>query len=236
MNTMKLIAMPALAALVLAACGGGGGLAPAMPDTEAVVPVVVAEPEGDAEHNRLVLPGFAAPDVDEAMFRLAHETYRAPSANQAAGGGGLAAASLALQAGAYALYAAERSAEYRANHAFFHADAMEIPELERALARKLGQPLNPEIPPGVLLRGQFPGGWRECHLVDCSLRDAVICDNARGECSFASYPPPGETKTSPAVCENPKRNCGTQLNLPSPLQHVFSPIEDMPYLTRISHQ
>ena len=158
MKTMKLIAMLASVVLVLSACGGGGGMVPAMPETPAAVPVMVAgaesvseservagaesvsepermagpeaasepgrvagpepepasaaEPEREPvpEHNRLVLPGFAAPDVDEAMFRLAHEPYNARGASHA--GGGLATASLALQAGAYALYMAERSEAY----------------------------------------------------------------------------------------------------------------------------
>ena len=129
MKPMMRIAMPALAVLVLAACGGGGGgagLVPAMPEApSAAEPVAVAAPEpepmaepvGGAEHNRLVLPGFVAPDVDDAMFRLAHEPYNAPSANQA--GGGLAAASLALQAGALVLYEAQRAAGYSVDSVWF---------------------------------------------------------------------------------------------------------------------
>ena len=128
MNTMKRIAMPALAALVLAGCGGGGGLAPAP------VPVVVVEHEREAErepepvaavvpeplpdpatllrsHEALSLPdGFNAVLADQAMYLLANIPYRAPAGG---GGAGLTAASLALQAGALALYAAERSEAYK---------------------------------------------------------------------------------------------------------------------------
>ena len=154
MNTMKLIALPALAALVLSACGGGGGIAPAMPETPAAVPVVVAEPEGEPEsvaapavvpeplldpatllqsHSRLSLPdGFNAVLADEAMYLLANIPHR-----EAAGGGGsgLAAASLALQAGALALYTAERSAAYSPDHAVIEGPWVESvarvnPELE----------------------------------------------------------------------------------------------------------
>ena len=163
MNLTKRIAMPALAALVLAACGGGGGgagMMPALPEApSAAVPVSVAEPgpkdEPVAErepasepervagpvaerapvvepgpvapaggepdpatllqsHDRLSLPeAFNAVQADEAMFLLANIPYReAPG-----GGAGLAAASLALQAEATDLYIAQRSAEYRADHA-----------------------------------------------------------------------------------------------------------------------
>ena len=140
MKTMKRIAMLASAALVLSACGGGGGgLAPAMPETPAAVPVVVAEPEREDEpepvaapavvpeplpdpgtllqsHERLSLPdGFNAVLADQAMFLLANIPYR-----EAAGGGGagLAVSSLALQAGAYALYTAERSGAYEPDYAY----------------------------------------------------------------------------------------------------------------------
>ena len=61
MNTMKLIAMPALVALVLSACGGGGGMVvPAMPETPAAVPVVVAEPESERD-------GEAMPEGEAAL-------------------------------------------------------------------------------------------------------------------------------------------------------------------------
>ena len=143
MKPMMRIAMPALASLVLAGCGGGGGgHVPAMPEPAAAVPVVVAEPEGEPEakpetvaepvavpapeplpdpatllesHEALSLPdGFNAVLADEAMFLLANIPYR-----EAAGGGGpgLAVASLALQAGAYALYTAERTEAYKPDHA-----------------------------------------------------------------------------------------------------------------------
>ena len=134
MKTMKLIAMLASAALVLSACGGGGGLAPAMPETPAVVaaperedepepvavPAVVPEPLPDPatllrSHERLSLPdGFNAVLADQAMYLLASIPYRAPAGG---GGDGLAVASLALQAGALALYAAERSEAYEPDHA-----------------------------------------------------------------------------------------------------------------------
>ena len=175
MKTMKLIAMLASAVLALSACGGGGGLAPAMPETPAAVPVVVAEPEREDEpepvaapavvpepvaeapivesrldpatllqsHDRLSLPdGFNAVLADEAMYLLANIPYRAP---EGGGGAGLVAASLALQAGAYALYTAERTEAYTPDHALFSGPWVEHvirlkPEVVTGFQSGIGNP------------------------------------------------------------------------------------------------
>ena len=83
-------------------------------------------------HDRLSLPeAFNAVQADEAMFLLANIPY---SAQQGGGGEGLAAASFTLQAGALALYAAERTAAYTPDHA-----VMRGPWIERVLR------VNPEV-------------------------------------------------------------------------------------------
>ena len=223
MNTMKLIAMPALAALVLAACGGGGGLAPAMPETPAAVPVVVAEPEREDEpepvaapavvpeplpdpatllrsHERLSLPdGFNAVLADEAMYLLANIPYR-----EAAGGGGagLAAASVALQAGAYALYTAERTEAYRADHA----------SMTWVISEKVRH-VNPELTT-----------WLHSHDPLISGRSSgQRCIPARGECIVPQPAAPGvndavEDSTSVRQSERAMRP-------------VKVPIEDMPFVS-----
>ena len=203
MKTMKLIAMLASAALVLSACGGGGGLAPAMPETPAAVPVVVApaEPEAEREpepvaapvvvpeplpdpatllrsHERLSLPdGFNAVLADEAMFLLANIPHRAP----AGGGAGLAVASLALQAGAYALYTAERSEAYSPDYAY----------IERGGGEEVAE-LYPEI---KTLQHDGP---------------VAECNPGRGECTWRYPLFPGHGGDSAVT--------------------IPAPIEDMPFI------
>ena len=212
MNTMKLVAMLALAALLLSACGGGGGLAPAMPETPAAVPVVVAEPEGEAEparepepvaapvavpeplpdpatllqsHDRLSLPdGFNAVLADEAMYLLANIPHRASAAG---GGAGLAAASLALQVGAYALYTAERSEAYSPDYA----------KIEGHRGEEVVQ-VHPELVTG---RGTRGGGG--------------FCRPARGEC-YMGYP------------ETPGNHFG---DYGPSSQAVTTRIEDLPFVS-----
>ena len=212
MNTMKLIAMPALAVLVLSACGGGGGLAPAMPEPAAAVPVMVAEPEGEPEakpepvaapvtvpeplpdpatllqsHDRLSLPdGFNAVLADEAMYLLANIPYR-----EAAGGGGdgLAVASLALQAGAYAIYAAERSEAYEPDHAYMSVGGGETVA---------------EVHPGLKTQVASKG--------------SMTCNTPRRECSVPYPSFPGHGAEEPAYA-----GYGGGYLVPAP-------VEDMPFV------
>ena len=233
MKPMMRIAMPALAALVLVACGGGGTMptmpvvpvavpapvadpepepmaakpeAPAEPEPSPVAdpePVAAGEPDPDPEpaaavpvadpapepepapvvvadpapspvapvveplpdpatllqsHEALSLPdGFNAVLADEAMYLLANIPYLAP----AGGGAGLAAASLALQAGALALYQAERTAEYAPDHAVI--DGPWIEEVDR---------VNPEVETRVR-KGSYL--FYESHAYS-------QCIPSRGEC------------------------------------------------------
>ena len=73
MKTMKLITMLASAVLVLSACGGGGGLAPAMPETPAAVPVVVApaEPEAEREPEPVAAPAVVPEPLPELLVEPA---------------------------------------------------------------------------------------------------------------------------------------------------------------------
>ena len=96
MKTMKRIAMPALAALVLAACGGGGGgagLAPSMPEAPPVAEPVAeresaSEPEPVAgpvaEPAPVVEPGREVPPVavepDPATLLQSHDRLILPEA------------------------------------------------------------------------------------------------------------------------------------------------------------
>ena len=283
MNTMKRIAMLAGAALVLAACGGGGGPVPAMPEAPAVVQapaaVPVAEPEGEGEpvvvmgtkvieqddggryegevneagqphgrgvytwpdggryegewrdgkmqgqgaetlaapvfepvpvaeapvdvardpatllqsHDRLSLPeGFTAVQADEAMFLLANIPYSAPQG----GGGGLAAASFTLQAGALALYAAERSAAYTPDHAVLRG-----PWIERVL----------RVKPGVtthVTRGAYAG---------YEFASFSGCNNSREECRILHPHPALSEATNP-----PDAGASGRL--------ARAPIADMPFV------
>ena len=164
-------------------------MAPAMPETPAATaPVVAAEPEPTIEpepvaapeplpdpatllqsHDRLSLPdSFSAVLADEAMFLLANTPYRAP----AGGGAGLAVASLALQAGALALYTAERSEAYRADHAEIVGYGGE--EVTR-------------VHPGVATRVVTPEG----NYRGSSRAGAGRCSPARGECVVRHPDSPG---------------------------------------------
>ena len=239
MKPMRQVAMPALAALVLSACGGGGGgagMMPAMPEVpSAAEPVAVAEPEPEPKaepvterepasepervagpvaergpvvapgpvasadvardpatllqtHDRLTLPdSFAAVQADEAMFLLANIPYR-----EAAGGGGagLAAASLFLQAAATDLYIAQRSAEYRANHAYILSHGG-----EEVL----------QVYPEVVTSG--------IHSVRRGGHG--FCDNARGECllKYPAFPGDGLGPADGGLAE-----------------YVSTPTGDMPFV------
>ena len=193
MNAMKLIAMLASAALVLSACGGGGGgggagLASAMSEPVAVPdpaadpaaapePVAVPEPLPDPEtlvqsYERLGLSdGFRATVADRFTFLLANTPYH--PAGRA--GGGLAAASLALQAGAVALHVeAQRAEGYRADHANIDGPFREV--VDR---------VNPDVQTSMRYGGTHPSGSPYGSAYN------NYCPNKRGECIVHHPAAPG---------------------------------------------
>ena len=170
MKLIALLASAAL--VLSACGGGGGGMVPAMPEAPAAVPEPepMAEPEvegepepapepapepvaepapepapepvAEPEYERLSLPGFTAPDVDEAMYTLANTPYTARGTSRTGGGNGFAALNYGLHVAAVDLYMAERAADYSADHAVIEGGGREVtervnPEVQSRVVRPL---------------------------------------------------------------------------------------------------
>ena len=135
-------------------------------------PVAVPEPETLVQsYERLGLPdGFKANVADRATFLLANTPYLAGRA-----GGGLAAASLALQAGAVALHVeAQRAEGYRADHANIDGPFREV--VDR---------VNPDVQTSIRWGGTHPSGSPYGHAYH------NYCPNERGECIVHHPAAPG---------------------------------------------
>ena len=148
---------------------------PASPSVVQAPTVELPDPATVLEtHEPLALPtGFAAVEVDTAMFLLANIPYQ-PAASSTGGGSGLRAAAVTLQAAAPALYAAERAAAYSPDHAVIEGPRGET------VAR-----VNPEVVTTVTdgMNGQDETG-------DSGLRHHY-CSQPRGECVVQHPAAPG---------------------------------------------